>query len=112
MEDDKFTEIKDRNLSYIDDFMLNKINTIFSMGLNKEMLDKNEQMYDDYFDILLGEYKKNKESQGFFKKAFQNLIGLCEIKRQYQDQLVNYADTLSSVLNQAGELIQKISFIL
>lgn len=43
-------------MNYLGDFMLNKINTIFSMGVNKDLLLQNEEMYDDYFNVLLANY--------------------------------------------------------
>lgn len=99
-------------MNYLGDFMLNKINTIFSMGVNKDLLLQNEEMYDDYFNVLLANYQDERFEQKFFKDTFQKLIDLCELKRKYQDQLANYSDTLSSTLKQAGDLIQKISFLL
>ena len=50
--------------------MLNKINTIFSTGVNKEMLKENEEMYDSYFSVLLGNYSDSQKDNKYFKGIF------------------------------------------
>ena len=40
IDDENYKKIEEKNMPYLNDFMLNKINTMFSINENKVMLNK------------------------------------------------------------------------
>lgn len=73
LDDKEFEKIADKQLPYLEDFMLNKINTNFSIAANKPLLKSNEEMYDSYFASIIGDFNKNKFDINYYSKLFGDI---------------------------------------
>lgn len=112
VNDHLFSQLKEKKIPYLNDFMLNKINTIFSWGLNKEKLVQNENTYDKFFSVFKADYDTNSTSLNYFKSIFHKISDFCTEKWICQEKLLDLSDNLGKIMNQAAEILQQISFTL
>ena len=112
VDDEKFKKLKNKNMEYLNDFMLNKINTMFSIGSQKDKILENEMFYDGFFGNLFPDYHEKRVDPTYFINLFKNLSNHLLKDSTIFSRLRKLAVTLAENLKITGEIIYKISSLL
>ena len=112
VDDEKFKKLKNKKMEYLNDFMLNKINTMFSIGSQKDKILENEMFYDGFFGNLFPDYNEKKIDPNYFLNLFKNLSNHLLKDATIFSRLRKLSVTLAENLKISGDIIYKISSLL
>ncbi len=105
LDETKFSKIRAKEISSLDKVMLKKFTQTYNDSENKNYFKKNEFVYDDNLSKLFKDYKKHKQNMSYFNALFRHFEGFGERNSQIFSQLKHLSYDLADLLGETGKKI-------